>query len=62
MHTSHWLVRAAYRTVASDASSQLGQIAFICVLGLIASTLIITPGDHAFAKIYAVCAHITACD
>jgi hypothetical protein len=62
MDNCRQLLRAAYYAFASDACSELGQIALLCVLGLIASLLVSTPENHAFAAIQAFRGHIGAFD
>jgi hypothetical protein len=65
MHLYVWLKHAlvvAYKIIGSDACSELGQVAIVCVVGLIASALIIKPGDHGFAASSAVCGRVIACD
>jgi len=51
----------AYEVFGSASCSELAEIAVLCVLGMIASVLVITPGDQTFAAIYSLCAWISAC-
>ena len=51
----------AYGIFGSTSCSELAEIAILCVLGMIASVLVITPGDQTFAGIYALCACMAAC-
>ena len=63
MSNCFWLLlRSTYKMIASDACSLFGEIAVICVLGLVVSLLIITHGGHALASIQAVCGRIALCD
>jgi hypothetical protein len=52
---------AAQEVFGSAGCTELAQIAIFSVLGLIVSALVITPGDHHFRAIYALCSRIVAC-
>ena len=51
----------AYQVFGSASCSELGEIAILCILGMIASVLVITPGDQTFAALYTLCAWLAAC-
>lgn len=55
------MLLVAYEVFGSTGCSELAEIAILCVLGMIASVLVITPGDQTFAAIYTLCAWMAAC-
>jgi hypothetical protein len=51
----------AQEIFASADSTELAEIVLLCLLGMIASLLIITPGDRTVAAIDTLCSWIAAC-
>ncbi len=51
----------ALEIFGSTSCSELAEIAILCILGLIASVLVITPGDQTYAALYLLCSSIGAC-
>ena len=54
-------VAAAHAMFGSASCTELAQIAIFSILGMIASALVITPGDHHYIAIYTLCSRIAAC-
>ena len=50
----------ALEIFGSTSCSELAEIAILCILGLIASALVIAPGDQTFAALYS-CVRRSAC-
>ena len=51
----------ALEIFGSTSCSELAEIAILCILGLIASVLVITPGDQTYAALNLLCSSIGAC-
>jgi hypothetical protein len=51
----------ALEVFGSTSCSELAEITILCILGLIASVLVITPGDQTFDALYLLCSSIGAC-
>ena len=64
MERPFYLKRAllvAYGIFGSTSCSELAEIAILCILGMIASVLVVTPGDQTFAGLYTLCGWLFAC-
>ncbi len=55
------MLLVAYEVFGSTGCSELAEIAILCILGMIASVLVITPGDQTFAGLYTLCGWLFAC-
>jgi hypothetical protein len=65
MHTSVWLKRilaVVHEELGSAGCTELAQITIFSLSGMIASMLVIAPGDRTLAAIYTLCARIIACN
>ena len=65
MLTIFWLKRTllmAYEVFGSASSTELAEIAILSILEMIASVLVMTPGDQTFDAIYSLCISIAACN
>jgi hypothetical protein len=59
-----WLKRAywvARETFGGASCTELAEIAILSILGMMASMLVITPGDQTLAAIFTLCRWIVAC-
>jgi len=55
------MLLVAYDVFGNTSCSELAEITILCILGMIASVLVTTPGDQTFAAIYTVCTWLAAC-
>jgi hypothetical protein len=53
---------AAYIAFGSASVSELAEITILCLLGMIASLLVITPGDQTLDGIFALCHFLPECN
>jgi hypothetical protein len=52
---------ATYAVFASASCSELAEIALLCILGLIASVLVMMPGDQTLGGLIALCQMLSQC-
>ena len=52
---------AAYSAFGSASCSELAEIAILCLLGMIASFLVLTPGDQTFRSLQTICRAFAQC-
>src|SRR5215469_10987682 len=52
---------AAYDAFGSASCSELAEIAILCLLGMIASLLVLTPGDQTFHGLLTICQLLAQC-
>ena len=52
----------AYNVFGSTSCSELAEIFILCILGLIASVLVMTPGDQTLGGVVALCQMLFFCD
>ena len=52
---------AAYSAFGSASCSELAEIAILCLLGMIASLLVLTPGDQTFRGLLTICRALAQC-
>jgi hypothetical protein len=60
-----WVKRylvAAYFAFGSASVFELAEIAILCLLGMIASVLVMTPGDQTLDGIFALCRLLLECN
>jgi hypothetical protein len=65
MHRIVWLKRAlseAHDALGSTSCTELAQISILCIIGMIASMLVIASSDRTFAAVYGLCTRIMACN
>jgi hypothetical protein len=65
MHRIVWLKRAlseAHDALGSTSCTELAQISILCIMGMIASMLVIASSDRTFAAVYGLCTRIMACN
>ena len=55
-------VLVAYEVFGSTSCSELAEVAILCILGLLASILVITPGDQTLGGLVALCQMLSQCD
>jgi hypothetical protein len=53
---------AAYLAFGSASVSELAEITILCLLGMIASVLVMTPGDQTLDGIFALCRFLLECN
>lgn len=51
-----------YTVFGSTSCTELAEIALLGILGLIASVLVITPGDQTLGGLVALCQMLSQCD
>ena len=51
----------AYSAFGSASCAELAEIAILCLLGMIATLLVITPGDQTFAGLLTICRLLAHC-
>ena len=56
------VLAAAYVALGSATCSELAEIAILCLLGMSASLLVLTPGDQTLGGIVALCQMLFQCD
>ena len=59
-----WLRRAlvaAYSAFGSASCSELAEIAILCLLGMIASFLVMMPGDQTLGGLLSICRLLSRC-
>ncbi|HEY1502722.1 MAG TPA: hypothetical protein VGF92_00415 [Stellaceae bacterium] len=64
MATFFWVRRwlnAAFAAFGSTSCSELAEIAILCLLGLIASVLVMTPGDQTLGGLISLCQMLARC-
>jgi hypothetical protein len=52
---------AAYTAFGSASCSELAEIAILCLLGMTASLLVLTPGDQTFRGLLTICRLLAQC-
>jgi len=52
---------AAYSAFGSASCSELAEIAILSLLGMIASMLVVTPGDQTLGGLQAICRFLAQC-
>jgi len=52
---------AAYSAFGSASCSELAEIAILCLLGMIASVLVLTPGDQTLGGLQTICRLVAQC-
>ena len=55
-------LEAAYNVFGSTSCSEFAEIVILCILGLIASVLVMTPGDQTLGGLIALCQMLSQCD
>jgi len=50
-----------YNVFGSTSCSELAEIAILCILGMIASVLVMTPGDQTLGGLIALCQILSQC-
>jgi hypothetical protein len=55
------LLAAAYDAFGSASCSELAEIAILCLLGMIASLLVMMPGDQTLRGLVTMCRLLASC-